>query len=60
VPLALPVLVLAADAGSGTSTVAPDGAYDGAELDDVGLYRRCQVGGYGDMVACDDNECELE
>ncbi|KAH9056973.1 hypothetical protein EDB87DRAFT_1633547 [Lactarius vividus] len=32
----------------------------GPEADDGRLYCWCQVGSYGDMVACDDNECERE
>jgi inhibitor of growth protein 3 len=47
-------------AGSGTQMDAADGADDGAEADDGRLYCWCQVGSYGDMVACDDNECERE
>lgn len=43
--------MLVADAGNGTLIDAPDGALDGGELDDGCLYRRCQVGSYGDMVA---------
>jgi len=58
--LALLVLMLVADAGNGTLMDAPDDAYDGGELDDGCLYRRCQVGSYGDIVACDDNDCERE
>ncbi|KAI9512609.1 hypothetical protein F5148DRAFT_1273570 [Russula earlei] len=49
-----------AGAGSGTPVDAADGADDGAEADDGRLYCWCQVGSYGDMVACDDNECERE
>jgi len=49
-----------AGAGSGTPMDGADGADDGAEADDGRLYCWCQVGSYGDMVACDDNECERE
>jgi len=49
-----------AGAGSGTPMDTADGADDGAEADDGRLYCWCQVGSYGDMVACDDNECERE
>lgn len=44
----------------GASMDAGDGADDGGEADDGRLYCWCQVGSYGDMVACDDNECERE
>lgn len=37
-----------------------DGADDGAEADDGRVYCWCQMGSFGDMVACDDNECERE
>lgn len=48
-------------AGNGASVdMGGDGADDGAEADDGRLYCLCQVGSYGDMVACDDNECERE
>lgn len=47
-------------AGNGASVDAGDGADDGAEADDGRLYCYCQVGSYGDMVACDDNECKHE
>lgn len=47
-------------AGAGTPMDGADGADDGAEADDGRLYCWCQVGSYGDMVACDDNECERE
>ena len=47
-------------AGSGTPMDAADAADEGAEADDGRLYCWCQVGSYGDMVACDDNECERE
>lgn len=47
-------------AGSGTPMDIVDGADDGAEADDGRLYCWCQMGSYGDMVACDDNECERE
>ena len=47
-------------AGNGTSMDAGDGADDGAEADDGRLYCYCQVGSYGDMVACDDTECKHE
>ena len=40
-----------AGAGSGTPMDRADGADGG---------RQCQMGSYGDMVACDDNECECE
>lgn len=46
--------------GSGTPMDIVDGADDGAEADDGRLYCWCQMGSYGDMVACDDNECERE
>jgi len=46
--------------GAGTPMDGADGADDGAEADDGRLYCWCQVGSYGDMVACDDNECERE
>jgi inhibitor of growth protein 3 len=46
--------------GSGMLMDVVDGADDGAEADDGRLYCWCQVGSYGDMVACDDNECERE
>ncbi|KAI0307619.1 hypothetical protein B0F90DRAFT_1813063 [Multifurca ochricompacta] len=49
-----------AGAGTGTPMDTGDGADDGAEADDGRLYCWCQVGSYGDMVACDDNECERE
>lgn len=49
-----------AGAGGATPMDAADGADDGAEADDGRLYCWCQVGSYGDMVACDDNECERE
>ncbi|KAH8998760.1 hypothetical protein EDB86DRAFT_3063967 [Lactarius hatsudake] len=45
---------------AGASMDTGDGADDGAEADDGRLYCWCQVGSYGDMVACDDNECERE
>ncbi|KAH9082296.1 hypothetical protein EDB83DRAFT_2593093 [Lactarius deliciosus] len=45
---------------AGASIDTGDGADDGAEADDGRLYCWCQVGSYGDMVACDDNECERE
>jgi hypothetical protein len=47
-------------AGSGIPMDAADAADEGAEADDGRLYCWCQVGSYGDMVACDDNECERE
>jgi inhibitor of growth protein 3 len=47
-------------AGHGVSMDTGDGADDGAEADDGRLYCWCQVGSYGDMVACDDNECKHE
>ena len=47
-------------AGNGASMDAGDGADDGAEADDGRLYCYCQVGSYGDMVACDDTECKHE
>jgi len=37
-----------------------DGVDDGAEADDGRVYCWCQMGSFGDMVACDDNECERE
>jgi len=46
--------------GNGTAIDMGDGVDDGAEADDGRLYCWCQVGSYGDMVACDDNECERE
>ncbi|KAI9445403.1 hypothetical protein H4582DRAFT_1915277 [Lactarius indigo] len=46
--------------GNGASMDTGDGADDGGEADDGRLYCWCQVGSYGDMVACDDNECERE
>lgn len=49
-----------AAAGNGAPMDTGDGADDGAEADDGRLYCWCQVGSYGDMVACDDNECERE
>jgi inhibitor of growth protein 3 len=48
------------DAGSGTPMDIVDGADDGAEADDGRLYCWCQMGSYGNMVACDDTECERE
>jgi inhibitor of growth protein 3 len=47
-------------AGNGVSMDTGDGVDDGAEADDGRLYCLCQVGSYGDMVACDDNECKRE
>ena len=47
-------------AGHGASMDTGDGADDGAEADDGRLYCWCQVTSYGDMVACDDNECKHE
>ena len=47
-------------AGSGVPMDAADAGDEGAEADDGRLYCWCQVGSYGDMVACDDNECERE
>ena len=55
--------VITAAAGNGGSSSimdTGDGADDGAEADDGRLYCWCQVGSYGDMVACDDNECKHE
>jgi len=49
-----------AGVGSGTLMDVIDGADDGAEADDGRLYCWCQMGSFGDMVACDDNECERE
>ncbi|KAH9982279.1 hypothetical protein BGW80DRAFT_1453205 [Lactifluus volemus] len=49
-----------AGGAGGTPMDAGDGADDGGEADDGRLYCWCQVGSYGDMVACDDNECERE
>jgi hypothetical protein len=49
-----------AGGGGGTGMDTGDGADDGGEADDGRLYCWCQVGSYGDMVACDDNECERE
>jgi inhibitor of growth protein 3 len=49
-----------AGSGSGTLMDIVDGADDGAEADDGRLYCWCQMGSFGDMVACDDNECERE
>jgi len=46
--------------GSGMLMDIIDGADDGAEADDGRLYCWCQMGSFGDMVACDDNECERE
>jgi hypothetical protein len=50
----------AAGGGGGAPMDTGDGADDGGEADDGRLYCWCQVGSYGDMVACDDNECERE
>jgi hypothetical protein len=47
-------------AGGGTPMDIVDGADDGAEADDGRLYCLCQMVSYGDMVACDDDECERE
>jgi inhibitor of growth protein 3 len=47
-------------AGNGASMDAGDGGDDGGEADDGRLYCWCQVTSYGDMVACDDNECKHE
>ena len=44
----------------GTPMDVVDGADDGAEADDGRLYCLCQMVSYGDMVACDDDECERE
>lgn len=49
-----------AGGGGGTLMDIIDGADDGAEADDGRLYCWCQMGSFGDMVACDDNECERE
>lgn len=49
-----------AGGGAGAPMDTGDGADDGGEADDGRLYCWCQVGSYGDMVACDDNECERE
>jgi hypothetical protein len=49
-----------AGAGGGTPMDVVDGADDGAEADDGRLYCLCQMVSYGDMVACDDDECERE
>ena len=49
-----------AGAGSGAGMDMGDGADDGGEADDGRLYCWCQVTSYGDMVACDDNECKHE
>jgi len=49
-----------AGGGSGTLMDVVDGADDGADADDGRLYCWCQMGSFGDMVACDDNECECE
>jgi inhibitor of growth protein 3 len=49
-----------AGGAGGTPMDTGDGADDGGEADDGRLYCWCQVGSYGDMVACDDNECERE
>lgn len=49
-----------AGGGSGMLMDVVDGADDGAEADDGRVYCWCQMGSYGDMVACDDNECERE
>ncbi len=46
--------------GSGTPMDIIDGGDDGAEADDGRVYCWCQMGSFGDMVACDDNECERE
>jgi len=46
--------------GGGTPMDVVDGADDGAEADDGRLYCLCQMVSYGDMVACDDDECERE
>lgn len=46
--------------GSGMLMDIVDGADDGAEADDGRVYCWCQMGSFGDMVACDDNECERE
>ena len=51
---------IAGGGGNGASMDTGDGADDGAEADDGRLYCWCQVGSYGDMVACDDNECKHE
>jgi hypothetical protein len=49
-----------AGGGGGMMMDVIDGADDGAEADDGRLYCWCQMGSFGDMVACDDNECERE
>lgn len=49
-----------AGGGGGALMDVIDGADDGAEADDGRVYCWCQMGSYGDMVACDDNECERE
>jgi hypothetical protein len=49
-----------AGGGSGTPMDVVDGADDGAEADDGRVYCWCQMGSFGDMVACDDTECERE
>ncbi|KAH9176906.1 hypothetical protein EDB89DRAFT_1937113 [Lactarius sanguifluus] len=54
------VAVAGGGVAAGASMDAGDGADDGGEADDGRLYCWCQVGSYGDMVACDDNECERE
>ncbi|KAH9049490.1 hypothetical protein EDB84DRAFT_1453038 [Lactarius hengduanensis] len=54
------VAVAGGGVAAGASMDTGDGADDGGEADDGRLYCWCQVGSYGDMVACDDNECERE
>lgn len=49
-----------AGGGGGALMDIVDGADDGAEADDGRLYCWCQMGSFGDMIACDDNECERE
>jgi inhibitor of growth protein 3 len=49
-----------AGGGSDTLTDVVDGVDDGAEADDGRLYRWCQLGSFGNMVARDDDECEHE
>jgi inhibitor of growth protein 3 len=49
-----------AGGGSGALMDVIDGADDGAEADDGRVYCWCQMGSFGDMVACDDKECERE
>ncbi|KAI0271484.1 hypothetical protein BC834DRAFT_966957 [Gloeopeniophorella convolvens] len=47
-------------AGAGAPADAGDGGDGAEEVDDGRVYCWCQMGSYGDMVACDDNECERE